>query len=127
MARSATLSPAARLGAALRPVAPVGSGRPPGRAPRPPDGPAPPTAVAGARIRPVLPWVPGTTVGSAPPGGPLGGGGVGVPDGAAADADEPPTEPLDVLVARPRPAGVLGRLVPVSWRGARLDPGRPAA
>ncbi len=37
---------------------------------------------------------------------------------------EPPTEPVPVA---PRRVGRLGRLVPASWRGARLDPGRPGA
>jgi competence protein ComEA len=39
-------------------------------------------------------------------------------------AEEPPTEPVPVV---PRRTRRLDRLVPIGWRGARLDPGRPGA
>ena len=95
---------------------------------------------------PPTPAVPGTA-------GSLGPTGVWPPPDAAArrarsagpaPGDEPPTVPLAVgaAVERPepdpgpdpderdqarRPTAALRRLLPVAWRGARLDPGRPGA
>ena len=57
----------------------------------------------------------------------------GRPDGGPSDSttDETPTLPLPVTTVAARRAGRLARLagrwVPVRWRGARLDPGRPGA
>lgn len=53
------------------------------------------------------------------------------PVGSLDETGEPPTEPMPMVRARaPRGGGVrgvLGRLVPEGWRGARVDPGRPGA
>jgi competence protein ComEA len=116
MARLDSLAPATRLGAALRPAVV------PPRLPGPggealtwrAGGPGPPP-VPGAQ-RP--PW----TARSPGPEPPADG-----PSPPVDDADGSPTEPLAVLVPRPERAGLLRRLLPVGWRGARIDPGRPAA
>jgi competence protein ComEA len=116
MARPDSLAPATRLDAALRPAVV------PPRLPGPggealtwrAGGPGPPPTPRGA----LRPPGPAASSGPEPP-----------PDGPPPvhDLDEPETEPLAVLVPRPDRAGLLRRLLPVGWRGARLDPGRPAA
>ncbi|MCO1656611.1 ComEA family DNA-binding protein [Pseudonocardia humida] len=118
MARPDPLTPTTRLGTALRPaVVPprllgpggeavtwrAGGAGPPTGPPERPGGDAPP-----------LPWtedVGPPAAGPAPPPA----------------ADEPPTEPISLLAPRPGQGGPLRRLAPAGWRGARLDPGRPAA
>src|SRR5690349_18718091 len=105
MARTDSLVPTSRLGAALRPAVV------PPRLPGPggdaqtwrAGGPGPPPR-APDPDEPAVPWG-----GGEPPGPGLG---------SSAVADDPPTEPVRVLEPRPAPSGPLRRFVPAGWRGA---------
>ncbi len=46
------------------------------------------------------------------------------PPGRVREVEDPPTQPLPVV---PERRGRLARLLPESWRQARIDPGRPGA